>query len=224
MTVAMRDAGIIRPADEGERSARALAAEAWDRHPTSAPERRKYIASRCMSQAIYWAMHETNSAALSSAIGWLINLVGEERQPKATTPHATSLVVAAAAGPIITQSPDRGPRPAAQPLRYRFGFDPDFSRSIAEQNRDAAARARSKLDTVLIGGRPIRFALVSAARQWADMVERDANNLMVDATFIRNLCANLPGDAVIGDKWKDTDEVERLYERSAAIAITHDAG
>lgn len=224
MTLAMKDAGIVNPAEEGERSAKALANEAWDRHPADAKERRKYLTSRFMSQGIYWALQRTNPSVLAPAIGWLINIVGDERQTKGTNPHATSLAVATAPGPIVTHSTDRGPRPGAEPLRYKFGFRPDFSSSIAEQNRGAAARARSKLDTVLIGGMPVRFSLVSAARQWADMVEKDANNLMVDATFIRNLCANLPGDAIVGDNWRDMDEVERLYERSAAIAITHDAG
>jgi hypothetical protein len=70
---------------------------------------------------------------------------------------------------------------------------------------------------------PLRFAAVSAAREWANLAEKDAQNLKTEATFIRNLCMNLPGDTVIGDYWKDMDEVERLYERSAALTITHDA-
>jgi hypothetical protein len=224
MQLAMKDAGIVSPAEEGERNAKGLAHEAWDRYPSDAKERRKYVASRFMSQGVYWMMQKTNPSDLAFGIGWLINVVGEERQPKVATPSATNLPVASAPGPIVTQTSDRGPRPGAEPLRYKFGFKPDFAGPIAEQNRGAAARARSKLDTVLIGGMPLRFSLVSHAREWADITDKDAQTLKTEATFIRNLCMNLPGDTVIGDYWKDQDEVERLYERSAAIAITYDAG
>jgi hypothetical protein len=223
MQIAMKDAGIVSPAEEGEKGARALAREAWERHPTDAKERRKYLTARFMPQPIYWVMHKTNPALLAHGIGWLINLIAEERQPKIAS-SVTSLSVAAAPGPIITQNSDRGHRPGAEPLKYKFGFKPDFSGPISDQNRGAAARARSKLDTVLIGGMPVRFSVVSAAREWAAMVDKDAQTLKTEATFIRNLCMNLPGDTVIGDYWKDMDEVERLYERSSAtLTITHDA-
>lgn len=223
MQIAMKDAGIVNPAEEGERSAKALAREAWDRHPNNAVDRRNYVRTRFMSQGVYWAVSQVNSAALAQGIGWLLNLIGEERQPKVTTSHVTNLTVAAAPGPVITRVTDRGHSPGAEPLRYKFGFKPDFSGTIAEHNRGAAARARSKLDTVLIGGMPLRFSIVSAAREWAEMTEKDIRMLKTDATFIRNLCMNLPGDTVIGEYWKDAEEVEKLYERSASIAITFDA-
>lgn len=222
MQIAMQSAGVQNPAEEGERNAKALANEAWDRHPGSFQERRKFLISRLMSQSAYWIVQKSDPSAMNNGIAWLLDLVGKERQPKSSS--VTSLAVATAPGPVITQTPDRGRRPGAEPFRGKFGLNPRLDEAIAEQNRSAAARAVSKLDTFLINGVPLRFITVSDARKWAKMIDDDIRMWKTDATFIRNLCANLSGDMVIGEVWKDVQEIDRLYESSAAITISSDVG
>lgn len=218
MEVAMRDAGIEPSIEKGERNARELAEQAWARYPHDAKDRRRYLASLFMPQGIYWVMQQTNPADLVYGIGWLINQVGAEREASQAPAEG-----AKAPGPIVTQNSDRG-RPGVEPARHgqpiRHGQPTKSERiipivPIIELNRIAAGRAKSKLDSVMVEGRPLRYTIVADARQWADMCESDAQTLSTEAVFIRNLCSNLPGHQVLGDYWTDAAEVDRIYERAA---------
>lgn len=212
MEVAMRDAGIETAVEQGERNARDLAKKAWDLYPNDAKARRRYLASQFMPQGIYWVMQKTNPTDLVYGMGWLLNLVGPEQDARQAVAEG-----AKAPGPIVTQTSDRG-RPGAETFQHgQLKRSETVAANIFELNRVAAARAKSKLDFVMVQGRPLRYTIVAEARLWADQCERDAQTLVIEAIFIRNLCANLPGHQVLGDHWTDADEVERIYERAATV-------
>lgn len=68
-------------------------------------------------------------------------------------------------------------------------------------------------DKLLINGKPLRRCIVSEVRAWAGERERDAGFAWRDFIFARNLTANLPGNEVIGERWRD-EEIEEFYDRA----------
>lgn len=108
---------------------------------------------------------------------------------------------------------------------------PGAATIAADQRRARAAQALAvrltRIDTFLPDGKPVADWIVADLRRWADGRLADARVAKRDAIFARNLCANLPGDTVIGEHWKVMpDEVEKIYanaERDAAKEGNSDA-
>jgi hypothetical protein len=72
----------------------------------------------------------------------------------------------------------------------------------------------SRLDTVMIDGKPIGDCTVAEVRDWATRRGQDARDATRDARFALSLVANLPSNAVIRDWWKRGEEVDEIYQRA----------
>lgn len=100
------------------------------------------------------------------------------------------------------------------------GETPKLGASLAALADKHAAASQSRIhvqmrlaDKILINGKPLRRCIVSEVRAWAGERERDAGFAWRDFIFARNLTANLPGNEVIGERWRD-DEIEEFYDRA----------
>lgn len=89
-----------------------------------------------------------------------------------------------------------------------------------------AARARTsaavqvkltRLDTVMVDGKPIGDCTVAEVRAWAARREADKRAAGRDAQFALNLVANLQGDVVIRQHWAPMlNDVDQMYDRAEA--------
>lgn len=117
----------------------------------------------------------------------------------------------------------RGSHAASSVATPNAGSPRGSNLSVLADKQAAAGRQRlateirlSRLDTVLVDGKPIGDCLVSEVRAWAQRRKDDARTAGRDASFALNLVANLPGDAIIRQWWKRTEEVDQLYTRAEA--------
>lgn len=74
----------------------------------------------------------------------------------------------------------------------------------------------SKLDTVMVGNKPIGDCTVFEVKRWAESRLADHRAAARDARFAMILVANLEGNKVIRDHWKDPNEVDAQYARAEA--------
>jgi len=91
--------------------------------------------------------------------------------------------------------------------------------SLSDKHAEAAAaRLHVELrlaDQIIINGIPLRLCTVRDVRIWAEARQREARNGWRDYLFAQHLIANLPGNAVIGLRWRD-NEIEDFYARAGA--------
>lgn len=82
--------------------------------------------------------------------------------------------------------------------------------------REHTMRVVCRLDTFMVNGRPVGDLTVSEAREWAKERQTTAREAARDTRFVLILCANLRGDMVLRDHWKNADEIESLYKKAEA--------
>lgn len=91
--------------------------------------------------------------------------------------------------------------------------------TLSDKHAEAsAARLHVELrlaDRIIVNGVPLRRCTVRDVRIWADGRQREARNGWRDYLFAQHLIANLPGNEVIGERWRD-NEIEDFYARAGA--------
>ena len=128
-------------------------------------------------------------------------------------PASSAVSAVSTAGEGAT--PAAAPKIAAPPRTLSAMAD----RQSAAMARKAATLVRlSRLDTVLIDGKPIGDCTVAEVRAWAERRRADARGAALDARFALSLVANLPSGEVIRQWWRDAAEVDKMYQRAAQDA------
>lgn len=131
------------------------------------------------------------------------------------------------AAPVVTPSRDAGEirRSEAAISKTNTNTSPPPASNLKALADKQAARAAqrlqaevrlSRLDTVLIDGRPIGDCTVAEVRTWADTRLSEARSAARDARFAMVLIANLPSNAVIREWWKGPAEVDAIYDAAGA--------
>lgn len=85
---------------------------------------------------------------------------------------------------------------------------------IAHKSKVEEIVRQSRLETIMVFGKPIGDCSVSEVRLWIDAREREAHEALADVRFAKALVSNLTGNVIIRETWRDMDEVEKLYERA----------
>jgi hypothetical protein len=91
-------------------------------------------------------------------------------------------------------------------------------KQAARAKTSAAVQIKlSRLDTVLIDGKPIGDCSVSEVRAWAARRDADRRAAGRDVQFALNLVANLPAGTVIREHWAPMlNDVDKMYDRAEA--------
>lgn len=184
LALELRRAGVLTHPDRLQK----LAQEAWRDHSGERDEgkRRKVVSDR-LRDSLLWALIEKwKPAILGQAVGWLL----ETNMPK-TQREAMEARQAAA-----LQIPPSNVTRLQDNLRRTSAV------------LDKAYVKVSKLDTVLIYGKPIGDCLVMEVTAWADQREKEMREAGRDVRFARSLIANLTSGERIRDWWGGARETE----------------
>jgi hypothetical protein len=103
----------------------------------------------------------------------------------------------------------------AKPLPSRTQADKD---AAAARAGSRLAIAQHRLDSVTLDGKALRNCTVAEARRWLRQRESDLRAAKRDVRFINMLIATLPSNAVIGEYWRNDNEVDQLYAKAEAEA------
>lgn len=137
----------------------------------------------------------------------------DDAWPKAERRSEPAIVTAApnTAPPAAPSSPAMRAAALDKSAELKRLADKQVARTLA--NIETQKRL-SKLDIVLVNGKPIGDCAVIEVRNWIRQRDVDRRMAARDVMFASNLILNLPGNAIVRDQWKDLDEVDRLYEKA----------
>jgi len=212
-----------------------IALEAWGKWPGASMggARRDFVAQRISGEMTYALIIGWNANLMPQAVGWLLS------QARDAIENERDAVKAAGGGhgccdtqvtgaPAVPQ--DATPQAERQSGRATVEAIPKVaapSRSNLTALADKqAARARTsaavqvkltRLDTVMVDGKPIGDCTVAEVRAWAARRDADKRAAGRDAQFALNLVANLQGDVVIRQHWAPMlNDVDQMYDRAEA--------
>jgi hypothetical protein len=153
------------------------------------------VVSNKLREGLLWSLIEQwRPEVLGQAIGWLLDQTMPEELREAAREHEPQAIE------IFPPPPQRRVVPLHEKrIRRAQAMATTFNKTL------------SKLDTVLIYGKPIGDCTVADVRVWADQREAEGREAIRDVRFARNLIANLPSGERIRDWWKQAEEVDRLY-------------
>jgi len=235
IAAAFAAAGIKRP----EERVMAIAIEAWRKWSAlqGAGARTDHVRRELRADAdLTWAFIKEYGLedAVTRAVSRLLNDAREAiaaQQPRKRGDARVS-VEAHTRGLPGTAS-DRGGRArpethatSASPVGRRGGQTTDETQTgtaplatLSNKHAEAsAARLHVELrlaDRIIVNGVPLRRCTVRDVRIWAEGRQREARNGWRDYLFAQHLIANLPGNEVIGERWRD-NEIEDFYARAGA--------
>jgi hypothetical protein len=193
----LRRAGVLT---HPERLAK-LAEQAWRDFPGERDEgkRRKVVSDR-LRVAELWTLIETwRPDILGQAVGWLL----AEHMPESYREAIQE-----------RQREVRGTIEIIPPAERKVVRIQEQRMRRAEQLERTFIKTLSKLDTVLVYGRPIGDCTVADVKVWADQREAEGREAIRDVRFARSLIANLAGNERIRDWWKQPEEVDQIYALS----------
>lgn len=229
MSAAFEAVGYKQPHDR----LMAWAVEAWGKYPMAAEAgaRRDYICAQLRCDPT-WCLGE-RYGSVRVMTDWVTALLYHAREmieaqkPKQVPAERSGEGAIGQAIPIVGSplrevvagggqdcSEPQSPRaPAGKPAavtRAELGR----RQQAANARRVAVAVERSRLDSVLIDGRPIGDCTVAEVRAWAESRRATAREAARDVRFALSLTANLPSGERLRDWWRDVQEVDRMYERA----------
>jgi len=212
-----------------------IALEAWGKWPGASMggARRDFVAQRISGEMTYALIIGWNANLMPQAVGWLLNQARdaiENERDAAKAAGRSQSAFGAHQRNAPTQTNDATPQAERQSEGAKLAAKPNAptpSRSNLTALADKqAARARTsaavqvkltRLDTVMVDGKPIGDCTVAEVRAWAARREADKRAAGRDAQFALNLVANLQGDVVIRQHWAPMlNDVDQMYDRAEA--------
>lgn len=222
-----------------------IAVDAWGKWPGSdgGGARRDFVRGRLVGE-MSWALFAAwQPDAHVQAIGLLLNrakLAIEDARPtrpaRDTGPSSvggggqhevdTQLPRAPAstpsterAGPVVRSGSELArPTPAPSSIALaRSTLTAMADRQAAATTARIATEIRlSRLDSVMVDGKPIGDCVVIEVRNWAARRGRESREAGRDQRFAMHLVSGLPGNALIRAYHQDIDEVEKFYQSAEA--------
>ena len=206
-----------------------IALDAWGKCPgeSMGGARRDFVVQRLQGEMTFALLTAWQPQAIPQMVGWLLNqardAIRNERDAVQTAGRGHSSVethIAAAPAPDAGTSL-RGER--ASEVAKPTASSPSASiTTLADKQAARAARSvevarkLTRLDTVLVYGKPIGDCTVAEVKSWATQRQTEAREAARDARFALALIANLPAGATIRDYWRDGAEVDTIYDRAEA--------
>lgn len=210
-----------------------VAMEAWTKWSTldGAGARTKHVSAALQGEMTWALINQYGSRRmLDDAISRLLNDAKEmiaSQQPKKKAERGR-LHVDAHERSLPGKASGSGGHASTEPQRLsavgpdrKGGSPPHETQSqtatLADKHAAAsAARLHVEMrlaDKILINGKALRRCTVGEVRAWADERQRVARSGWRDYLFAQHLIANLPGNEVIGQRWRD-NEIEDFYARA----------
>jgi hypothetical protein len=207
----------------------ALAKEAWRRYSgdKNGRARRVFVMGRLCDTLVggVWRqlMEQFHPGCVTMAVNLLLT-----RVRKAQLAEEAAAKAAADGGGQKESDIHADPAPAVDAIatlaNILYPAKPLPSRTQADKDAAAAragsrlAIAQHRLDSVTIDGKALRNCTVAEARRWLRQRESDLRAAKRDVRFINMLIATLPSNAVIGEYWRNDNEVDQLYAKAEAEA------
>lgn len=89
----------------------------------------------------------------------------------------------------------------------------------ATQRRIRLQNAENRLYRMQVNGKPIAENYVFELRAAIITMEHRITNESILVLFLKNLVANLPGNELIGDHYRDAEAVEQIWQRSETVYV-----
>lgn len=174
-------------------------------HANAAGARRDYVIAQLRGEATFALMFRFAPAALTTAISALLAAIYDEIEAERPERDAGRPAGGGQLGRVahLTVAPAETSRPAVEPPR-----------TVAA--RVFALGVASRLDAVRIDGKPLRLCTAAEARAWAAKADAEGRTLRIQALFVLALASGLDGGDVLGERWRDEREIEKLYARAEA--------
>jgi len=207
-----------------------VAEEAWQRYPArnQIRPRREHVRAVLKGDLTWILLESINPEALVVAVVWLLNQARRRRErdiaelrvkiygaPAQTTADPSTETVPPGTHPSTT-SPlsEQDPQEGGAPTVASAALDARAQERLAARLR--VETRLSRLDTVLVDGRPIGDCTVAQARAWATRRRLEMREAGRDQRFALALISNLGSGEIIRHHWRNAEEVDALYDKAEA--------